>query len=863
MGFTRRYSSNPGNGVISQIEGVVIIDNVQTGPIPELGTGTACCVGEFADCSSSLKSDGAGGLTSNYQPVLVFGAADATQKFGGFDPTIGDFGISGGNGYVDALVSKQWAALVLTAINTASPQAVRLIRALPTNLSPTNPTPIVPMQAVTVPASTQFQDANPYLVNVAGKQVFTGTNAYGVGTDGVLATSASATTQLFTAASLAPLIAQGKITVGDMIVLGVVDSASSSSAFHGTIAPPVAATGTITISSGTGVVGANINGTLVTVTWATSDAATALALIAAINSNVSVNTLVDATTGGAGIVNLTALTLGPSGNAITLVASGTGVTVSAATLTGGAFTTLTVISLDAGTIAVGQVITGVGVTNGTTIVSGSGSTWVVTPVQTVGSSTAMIGNSVFGSPGVMGSYFGTFRVFAVGASDTLTLEQLDGTAWALQAAAALPWRLHNAATADTAAQGQALNPGALYSAAKGYTVPARPLSNTIAATEVLEPSLPAAVPTSSSWNPLSGLAMLIQPAALQPGGLTFNADLQAVNVGYSPTIAVEYQNALNSLLSASSPADIIDIVWCARTGTAIRESLEQHVDTASQRGVGRMAVIAPELSVVTVSGTGSATDSVSPGVGATRDERVIYTWPGTQIYVPQAVNYSIDTAVPGSPTTDGMLDVRMDSLYASILSVLAPERNPGQTAPPVGGSGGVLSVCLGFQRNAPSLDISAYEYLRSQGVGALHFDSSVGPEIMSGVTSSLISGQTTVFRRRMADFIEDSLAAGLMPFAKLPATQGLVDSAEAQCDAFLLALLSPNDPSAQRIAAYSVNANQSQVNTAEAFEQGIFVVQVQVQLIPTADFIVLNSNIGTNVVISLAVGQGSVTASQQ
>ncbi len=855
MAFTRRYQQNPGVGVISQIEGVVIIDNVQPGAIPELGTGTACCVGEFADCSASLKSDGDGGLTANYQPSLVFGAADAQQKFGAFDPTIGDFAVSGGNGFVDALVGKQFAQLVLAAINLASAKAVRMVRALPTNLSPTNATPAIPMQAATIPASLQFQDSNPYLVRVAGAQQFTGTNAYGTGTDGVLTTSASAATQAFTSAAVAALISQSKITVGDMIVLGCIDSAPVS--FTGTFGS--AAAGSISISGGTGTVGATIGGTLVTVPWAVSDAATALALLAAINANVVTAALVLATSGGSGIITLTSLLGGTLGNATSLAASGTGVTVSGVSLTGGASsTTLTVDSVSSGAIAVGQVLSGAGITNGTTVVSGSGLSWVVSAAQSVGP-VATAGSSSAGSPGVMGSFYGTFRVNAISGSDTLTLEQLDGSSWATQAASALPWRLHVAATADTAAQGQANNPGALYAATKGYTVPARPLSHSILAGTVMQASFPAAAPSASSWNPLAGLAMLVQSGA----ALDFTPAIQGVNVSYSTALAAQYQLALNSLLAASAPADLIDIVWCSRTGTAIRYALEQHVDTASQQGVGRMAVISPELSVVTVSGNGSATDSVSPGVGATRDERVIYGWPGVQIYVPQAENVSIATAVPGLNTTDGILDVRMDGLIASVLSVLAPERNPGQTAPPVGGSGGVLSVIRGFQRNAPSLDITAYEWLRSQGVEAPHLDSTLGWEIMSGVTSSLENGQTTVFRRRMADFIEDSLSAGLMPFSKLPATQGLIDAAEAQCDAFLLTLLSPNDPSAQRIAGYSVNANQSQVNTPAAFAAGVFVVQVNVKLIPTADFVVLNANIGTNVVISLAVGQGGVTAVPQ
>lgn len=97
----------------------------------------------------------------------------------------------------------------------------------------------------------------------------------------------------------------------------------------------VAATGTLTISSGSGSVGGTINGTTVTATWATSDTNSAALVAAAINANSTVNKFVQATS-AAGVVTLTAFPPGSLGNCCTLVASGTGVTASGAKLTGGA-----------------------------------------------------------------------------------------------------------------------------------------------------------------------------------------------------------------------------------------------------------------------------------------------------------------------------------------------------------------------------------------------------------------------------------------------------------------------------------------------------------------------------------------------
>lgn len=101
------------------------------------------------------------------------------------------------------------------------------------------------------------------------------------------------------------------------------------------------ATGTVTFTAGTGAVGATIGGTLVTVTWATSDYLSAVAFAAAVNANSTVNPWVVANVTSAvgaspAVTTLTAINGGTIGNKLTLALSGTGVTVSGATLTGGA-----------------------------------------------------------------------------------------------------------------------------------------------------------------------------------------------------------------------------------------------------------------------------------------------------------------------------------------------------------------------------------------------------------------------------------------------------------------------------------------------------------------------------------------------
>lgn len=107
----------------------------------------------------------------------------------------------------------------------------------------------------------------------------------------------------------------------------------------------VAASGTITISGGSGTVGTTINGVLVQVAWTTSDTATAALLATAVNNSIaSVTDLVTATS-VAGVVTITSKFPGVAGNAVTLAGSGTGVTASGSRLSGGVAAVATTVTI--------------------------------------------------------------------------------------------------------------------------------------------------------------------------------------------------------------------------------------------------------------------------------------------------------------------------------------------------------------------------------------------------------------------------------------------------------------------------------------------------------------------------------------
>lgn len=441
-----------------------------------------------------------------------------------------------------------------------------------------------------------------------------------------------------------------------------------------------------------------------------------------------------------------------------------------------------------------------------------------------------------GGAGALGTNAGTYRVAVQASVDTtLTLEKLDGTNFVLTTGTNQPFRIHPQSDADS---GGLVNSKA-YALADtgGYGLPCRPLDATIAAATNCSPTVVPPANAASSWDALSGLKLQSHPSA----GFVYTATIQAPNATNDATIDALYLTAIDALKQDQAPARDVNIVVASRKSDNIRTALKTHALQASEVGLGRVACISPDLYVVNAA---AAQADAAPGVGATRDERVLYSWPGAQTYMPEAVGFTLGTA-DGNSTTDGILDTSGDAWLASVLSNLPPERNPGEAGEPVST---VLSPVIGLQRGVAALTMQDYVNMRRTGICGLRMDKAVGPVFQSGVTSSLTSGKKNINRRRMADFIQDSVAQGLVKFAKKPATQAWKDSIVGEIDAFLNTLKSPNNAAAQRINDYAIDDKSG--NTPDLEAAGIFVVIGRVRLTPTGDFIVFQSEVGENVVVT-------------
>lgn len=822
-GFIRRFGYYPGTEVLTQIEGVAIIDLPPPGSVEGVGTGVVAAVGECSDMTYATTVDSSGNVSTKIQPQEILSGQDLTNKFGGFDDTLGQFGGTEGN-LLASLRNKKFSRLIVAPVNLASAKGSRMFRDLPMCRSQADSNPVVPVLGGSIAAGREFR-SGVGRIKAARRVEFTAITPIKRDLGGNVIAGTSAVTQVFSSGKAFDRVWQFDDSGASFVDVTAVANSVAAADFE----PFPAVDGTddyvafgmadtfekLTLNNAGGTAGAGG-----VVAWEYWNGSAWAAL-----------TVVDGTTGFTAAVS--------AGQTVTWTAP-----------TDWAANTLNAVLA----YYVRARITTVYTTNPVYdrgFAAGVDWATIDRPDGNLGARKGdilVLGYNSAGSK-APAAEAGTYRVQTDPASGiNVTIERLDGAAFVFNGQAGVPWRLHFASDADSA---PVLVPGTAvggYSASQdgGYTVAIRPITDasgaqtdgTYTAGSVLAPAVVPTATTGDSWDPLSGLGARLLPSTTT----AFTAAVQGINPAYAG-LDTAYLTAIDALLADAEPVRDTNIVVASRKSRIIRSKLRSHVIDASGKGRGRIAVISPPLTTLAVT---DVTADADPGVGGNRSERVVYSWPGEQTYIPEAVGFRLATA-DGSTTVEGLLDVSADFRAASVLSNLAPERNPGQAADPVPA---IMSTVLGIQRGVTGLAIGEYTSLRAAGVMGLRVDRTNGPTFQSGITTSLISGEKNILRRRMADFIQDSLAERLVKFSKLPLTNQLKDGAVGETVAFCDELLSASNPSAQRIDAYQVDDTSG--NTPSLTAKGIHVIIVRVRLTPTSDFLVLQAEIGENVVIQQA-----------
>lgn len=309
-------------------------------------------------------------------------------------------------------------------------------------------------------------------------------------------------------------------------------------------------------------------------------------------------------------------------------------------------------------------------------------------------------------------------------------------------------------------------------------------------------------------------------------GVVMNDDATDLSAA---AIDARYEAAIDATVGLSSPQNTVTVVWAARESDAIRLALKENAEDVSATGRGRIALIRPPFD----SPKSVAVDSVAPGVGAYTSDRVRYCFPAVLSNV----------AVAGGVRTMGF-----DGFVASLFNNLNPEENIGQKTTLLGAISGFGTLTLGVgDTQADNWTLNDYIDFKAAGIMAAIFDTdNLTWQVQSDVTADPQKASSK--RRVAADFIQDSLKTVVAPYVKKLALPDRVDQITAQIDQFLSSLLSENNPSFQRIKAYSVDAVGG--NTPELNGAGIYVWIVKVRLLASLDDIVLQTVVGETVEVT-------------
>ena len=305
-----------------------------------------------------------------------------------------------------------------------------------------------------------------------------------------------------------------------------------------------------------------------------------------------------------------------------------------------------------------------------------------------------------------------------------------------------------------------------------------------------------------------------------------------------------YQEALAALDSEEVPSREVNIVLSARHSATIGLAIKNHCVLVSNKGVGRECTISPPLGSVKSSSGAYKTSTFVAASGETgygalypsaQSDRHFYCYPGGQTTV---------SAVGTTP-----IDVTSDSWLASVCSQINPEENPGQATD-------YMSLMTALESNVSSapgaligpLSMTDYQNFRTYGIVAPRIDQTAGPIFQSGITTSTDATRKNISRRRMADFIQDSVAARAKYYVKKIYRGTNTATFTGEVYDFLSQLVSADQPKNQRIDSFELDDEKG--NTTTMRDMGIFVLVVKVRLLGSMDFIVLDTSIGETVVIN-------------
>lgn len=319
---------------------------------------------------------------------------------------------------------------------------------------------------------------------------------------------------------------------------------------------------------------------------------------------------------------------------------------------------------------------------------------------------------------------------------------------------------------------------------------------------------------------------LLKLSATRPVNSTASTDgadvngfiaLGATNAGYTSVAGTDGSVAdsdyhgsglgLDAVATLKGPA----IVFCAGYTSA---SLKSATKVAAAASSDRIFLIGPSDETIGVQA--AITDAA-----LYQSDRIIYC---------HNHPYTID------PVTANEVLTRPEAWMATVLANTDVDIHPGEED--------TKRFLAGITRlYYPSLTRADYIALKAGGISSMEVDLG-NPVFVSGVTTSLTPGKTEITRRRMADFLQLSVAFALRYSVKKKITDQRKTAMGGMLRGFLNGLKS------QGRVVEDFKVDMDILNNANDLANGIFRILMQVQLLPHMLAVVLTTEIGTGVTIT-------------
>jgi hypothetical protein len=250
------------------------------------------------------------------------------------------------------------------------------------------------------------------------------------------------------------------------------------------------------------------------------------------------------------------------------------------------------------------------------------------------------------------------------------------------------------------------------------------------------------------------------------------------------------------------------------------------------KGVVAPASGTQPLVIAVLSGPpGDDVEDAATAAATLRSDRIVYTWPYRRQIYPQAADLH----------QGGILLVPSNDVVAAALANIDPVFDPASDV----GSRFVNAATAALEFEF--IDRDDYIHANRNGVSALEFDPDLGFRIVNGITTSLVPAQEMIHRRRLADYLNRSVARFLKFYQNQPITQPWKDEVVGAVTGFL-----ENEKKTrngiQRVIDYQVDIDSVNDSTTES--QGRFNILMRVRTPASARFIVLLAQVGSTVQIS-------------